>query len=109
VATVDGMKLSECAAELCVSETTLVKWIEGGHLMAFLPPGVRASDGRRGPKGYRVLREDWHRFVQAHRFTGASREPAAGDPAEAPSSRKTVHVAATGTDGVRRRGRRSAV
>ncbi len=91
----------ECAAELGVSTSNVVRWIEGGHLQAFVAPGKAIGDSRPGPKDYRVFARDWEAFMRARTMTGPGVAPTPTTPA--PTPRPTI---ATGTDGVSRRKRR---
>ena len=97
------MKVSDCAREMRVSDGSVIEWIKKGHLIAFLPPGADPQKKQRGPKGYRILREDWDRFVAAQRFTGQA------EPAPLPHPSRPPALNPTGTDGVKRRGRRTTV
>lgn len=97
------MTVAECAAELGVSSDSIIRWIEGGHLAAFVPPGRSIGTGLRGPKGYLIFREDWHGFCRARTMTGQPSAVRTGQ-VQAAKPVRSIGVPAAGTDGVRRRG-----
>lgn len=101
-----ALTVKDCAEEMKVGHSTVIDWINAGELVAFIPPGKDPGQKKRGPKGYRVFPEDWERFKRARRYTGAGATPtmSSSAPAWSPSCGTP-----TGTDGVKRRGRKRAL
>lgn len=86
----------QAADYLQVSPEAVVRWLEEGHLVAFVPPGRAITDRRRAAKGYRILPEDWKLFIAAHRMTGSGE---ASRPMPAPVLVRHNQIPA-GADGV---------
>lgn len=98
--------IAECALMSGCSARVVTSWINGGHLVAFVPPGRSINDGQLGAKGLRVLRSSWDHFWAARCMTGEFKAEA--DPSVPIMPPRPAQGLATGTDGVRR-GRRPTV
>jgi hypothetical protein len=93
----EAMTLAECGRKMRVSWKTVKDWIDAGHLQAFIRPGAELGSKTRGPKGLRVMPDDWDRFVRAQTVTGRTApEPSPTTQPQAPRSLPA------GLDGVRR-------
>jgi excisionase family DNA binding protein len=75
--------VAECAAQIGVSQETVIRWIEEGHLLSFVPPGRRIGDGLRGPKGLKIMRDNWEAFIRARTMTGRPSTAATSAPSQA--------------------------
>ncbi len=97
----DYLTPQEAADQVGVSTETVLRWHDEGHFPLFVPPGKSHRDHTRGPKGYRIPRADWERFLASRTYKVSA--PAAvpvGAPVAAVVSRAGLAV---GPDGKRRK------
>ncbi len=94
-ATRPAWTVKEIAADLSVSPSAVMRWIEGGHLVVFRPPGVDIHSSNKGPKTLRVLDDDYQAFKRRNCVTG---RPQAEPEAPAPV-RRTASAVPAGPDG----------
>ena len=78
----------------------LIGGIDAGQLAAFRPPGKDLAAKSTGPKGLRVMPDDWDRFVKSNTVTGQVAVETTPEPTTKPTP------STTGTDGKRRSKRR---
>jgi hypothetical protein len=66
--------LTDAAKELGVSPETIMRWVEGGHLPVFIPPGVELARTNGGPRGYKLWIDQWEAFKRQRTFVVGNSE-----------------------------------